>query len=208
MKSDFKTDQEKLWAGEFGDDYIDRNTGAQPLADTVALFGRILCRCSKAASLIEFGANAGINLQAIRSLRPAMSLDAIEINEKAVGELNQWGGARRVHHQSILEFVVEEEYDVALIKGVLIHVNPDYLARVYDSLYKASRRYIILAEYFNPTPVEVNYRGHAGRLFKRDFAGEMLDRFPDLRVVDYGFVWKRDPVFPQDDLTWFVLEKR
>jgi pseudaminic acid biosynthesis-associated methylase len=79
---------------------------------------------------------------------------------------------------------------------------------VYDSLYKASRRYIILAEYFNPTPVEVNYRGHAGRLFKRDFAGEMLDRFPDLQVVDYGFTWKRDPVFPQDDLTWFVLEKR
>jgi spore coat polysaccharide biosynthesis protein SpsF len=35
----------------------------------------------------------------------------------------------------------------------------------------------------------------------------MLDKFPSLRVVDYGFVWKRDPVFPQDDLTWFVLEK-
>jgi hypothetical protein len=34
----------------------------------------------------------------------------------------------------------------------------------------------------------------------------MLDRFPDLSLVEYGFVYHRDP-FPQDDLTWFLLEK-
>jgi pseudaminic acid biosynthesis-associated methylase len=208
MQFEFKTDQEKFWAGQFGDEYIKRNTGAQALADTVALFSRILARCPGSGSLIEFGANTGINLRAIRSLRPTMSLDAIEINENAVSELTQWGGTRRVYHRSILDFEAEETYDIALIKGVLIHVNPEYLTRVYDSLYRASRRYIVVAEYFNPTPVEVEYRGHAARLFKRDFAGEMLDRFQNLRVVDYGFVWSRDPVFSQDDLTWFVLEAR
>ena len=102
----------------------------------------------------------------------------------------------------------EESYDISLIKGVLIHINPQYLDRVYDSLFKASNRYIIIAEYFNPSPVEVTYQGHGARLFKRDFAGEMLDRFSSLRVVDYGFAWRRDPAFPQDDLSWFVLEKR
>ena len=45
-------------------------------------------------------------------------------------------------------------------------------------------------------------RPHA-RLFKRDFAGEMLDRFSDLRLVDYGFRYHRDPAHPADDLTWF-----
>ena len=35
----------------------------------------------------------------------------------------------------------------------------------------------------------------------------MLDRFPDLRLLDYGFAYHRDPVFPQDDITWFLLEK-
>jgi hypothetical protein len=44
--------------------------------------------------------------------------------------------------------------------------------------------------------------------FKRDFAGEIMDRFPDLRLVDYGFVYHRDPQFPQDDFTWFLMEKR
>ena len=65
-----------------------------------------------------------------------------------------------------------------------------------------------IAEYYNPTPVEVKYRGHDGRLFKRDFAGEMLDRFPDLKLVDYGFNYHRDHNFPQDDGNWFLLEKR
>ncbi|MBI3705395.1 MAG: pseudaminic acid biosynthesis-associated methylase, partial [Rhizobiales bacterium] len=39
-----------------------------------------------------------------------------------------------------------------------------------------------------------------------DVAGDMLDRVP-LRIVDYGFAWRRDPVFPQDDVTWFLLER-
>ena len=54
----------------------------------------------------------------------------------------------------------------------------------------------------------MTYRGHSQRLFKRDFAGEMLDRFPDLTLVDYGFAYHRDANFPQDDTTWFLLEKR
>jgi spore coat polysaccharide biosynthesis protein SpsF len=112
-----------------------------------------------------------------------------------------------IHHGSILDFKPDRQWDVVLIKGVLIHINPDYLPRVYEALFKACRRYIFLIEYYNPTPVEVDYRGHSGRLFKRDFAGEMLDRYKDLRVADYGFVWHRDPAFPQDDVNWFVLEK-
>jgi len=73
--------------------------------------------------------------------------------------------------------------------------------------HRACNRYICLAEYYNPTPMEVPYRGHSGRLYKRDFAGEMLERFPDLSLVDYGFVYHRDPNFPLDDITWFLLEK-
>jgi len=59
-----------------------------------------------------------------------------------------------------------------------------------------------------PSVVELVYRGHAGRLFKRDFAGEMLDMFPGLTLRDYGFAWHRDPGCPQDDLTWFLLERK
>lgn len=98
-------------------------------------------------------------------------------------------------------------WDIALTKGVLIHIYPDHLATVYNALHQAARRYVCLVEYYNPTPMEATYRGHTGKLFKRDFAGELLDKFPDLRLVDYGFVYRRDLNFPQDDPTWFLLEK-
>ncbi|MBK4730641.1 hypothetical protein JJD41_12310 [Oxynema sp. CENA135] len=106
-----------------------------------------------------------------------------------------------------MNFTPTRKWDFVLIKGVLIHINPDYLEQVYDCLYQSSDRYICLVEYYNPTPVEVTYRGHQGKLFKRDFAGEILDRFKDLQLIDYGFVYHRDRHFSQDDLTWFLLEK-
>ena len=92
-------------------------------------------------------------------------------------------------------------------KGVLIHISPDYLPHVYDLLFEASNRYICIIEYYNPTPVEMTYRGHRGKLFKRDFAGEILDRYKDLILASYGFVYHRDNNFPQDDINWFLLEK-
>jgi spore coat polysaccharide biosynthesis protein SpsF len=90
---------------------------------------------------------------------------------------------------------------------VLIHINPDSLPQVYDALYRAAGRYLLVCEYYNPSPVAINYRGHTDRLFKRDFCGEILDRHPDLKLIDYGFVYRRDPNVPQDDVTWFLIEK-
>lgn len=72
---------------------------------------------------------------------------------------------------------------------------------IYTLLYECSTSWILINEYYNPTPVEVTYRGHAESLFKRDFAGEMLDRYPDLKLIDYGFQYFRDNNFPADDCT-------
>jgi len=58
-------------------------------------------------------------------------------------------------------------------KGVLIRINPGVLHQVYDLMYKASLQYILMAEYYNPTPVEIEYRGNKGKLFKRDFASNI-----------------------------------
>ena len=46
------------------------------------------------------------------------------------------------------------------------------------------QKYICIVEYYNPTPVEVIYRGHKGKLFKRDFAGEMLDKYRNLKLIN------------------------
>ena len=145
--------------------------------------------------------------KAIKLLHPSISLNAIEINETAAGQLKQLIGEANVFNGSIFDYHITKQFDLALIKGVLIHISPDMLQNVYEKLYEASAKYILVAEYYNPSPVAIPYRGHNDRLFKRDFAGEMLEKYSDLKLIDYGFSYKRDPVFPQDDITWFLMEK-
>jgi pseudaminic acid biosynthesis-associated methylase len=205
--SEFKTEQEQFWAGNFGTEYTGRNQGDSWIASNTSLFAKIFARTETILTVMEFGANLGMNLRAIKQLLPDAELSAIEINPKAVEELDRLGGIK-VYHRSILDFATDYTRDFVFTKGVLIHINPDSLPQVYNALYQTSSRYICVAEYYNPAPVEIPYRGHSGKLFKRDFAGELLETFRDLRLIDYGFIYRRDNRFPQDDITWFLLEKR
>ena len=201
-----RSSQESFWAGSFGDDYSLRNKEEGIIASNIALFSRILARTNKVNSIIEFGANIGLNLIAINKLLPKADLTAVEINESACKSLEDLGFVK-VYCQSIFEFEVDQKRDFTFSKGVLIHINPSLLKKAYEILYHASKRYICICEYYNPTPLEVTYRGYEGKLFKRDFSGEMMGIFQDLKLIDYGFVYHRDPCFPQDDITWFLMEK-
>lgn len=201
----FKTEQEQFWAGEFGNDYIARNTPDKWVVNNIAMFAKVFARTGLVSSVIEYGANIGLNLRAIKTLLPGAHLAAVEINREAANELEKLG-IPEVYCKSILDFYAPRQYELVVIKGVMIHINPEFLGDVYKLLYNSSARFICIGEYYNPAPVEVSYRGHKERLFKRDFAGEMLDRYPDLRLLDYGFEYRRS-VFPNDDITWFLLEK-
>ncbi len=204
----YETEQEAFWAGEFGDGYIERNQGKGWIASNTALFARILSAADRLDSVLELGCNVGLNLAALRHLLPEAELTGVEINAKAAALAAAHSGADAVANASIFAFEADRAWDLVFTKGVLIHIAPEKLGDVYAALYRLSSRYLMVCEYYNPTPIEIEYRGHAGRLFKRDFAGELLDAFPDLRLVDYGFCWRRDRQFAQDDATWFLLEKR
>ena len=204
----FKTEQEAFWAGEFGNQYIQRNQGDAFVAANLGLFVKALSTTRGVNSCIEFGANIGLNLKALKLLFPAQEQYAVEINANAASELAQIIPPSNVYRTSILDFNPGRTWDLVLIKGVLIHINPEMLPQVYDKLEAACSRYLLVVEYYNPVPVAVTYRGHTGRLFKRDFAGEIMDRHSHMRLIDYGFMYRRDPNFPQDDANWFLLEKR
>ncbi|MGD9639198.1 MAG: pseudaminic acid biosynthesis-associated methylase [Alphaproteobacteria bacterium] len=202
----YKTEQETFWATEFGDDYIDRNRSPKILASSISFFTSILQRASTISSVMEFGANVGLNLVAIKNLLPEAKIAAVEINKKAYDVLAKIDGVE-AHNASVLEFETKEKFDLVFTKTVLIHINPEELDKVYEKMYNASKKYILVAEYYNPVPTKISYRGHENRLFKRDFAGDLMEKYPDLKLVDYKFVYKRDNNFKQDDITWFLLEK-
>jgi len=202
----YKTEQEEFWAGKFGSDYIQRNNNDGIYASTLAFISKILGYTSGVFSVLELGANIGLNILALKQLIPGIESAAVEINDLAVKELLKIKNTK-VYHQSILEFKPEKKYDLVLSRGVLIHLNPNSLQQVYETMYTSTSKYICIAEYYNPKPISISYRGHKDRLFKRDFAGEILDIYKDLKLLNYGFVYHKDGNFPQDDLTWFLLEK-
>ena len=136
-----------------------------------------------------------------------MKLQAIEINTEATKKLKENLPDAEIHKKSIIDFIPPKKADLVLIKGVLIHINPSYLKKVYENLYNSSAKYILLCEYYNRTPTTIDYRGFKDKLFKRDFCGELMDQYVDLQLVDYGFSYHRDKNFPQDDISWFLLEK-
>jgi pseudaminic acid biosynthesis-associated methylase len=200
------TDQDRLWAGEFGDAYIDRNQGYASVSANIAMWSRALRSAPGVRSVLELGCNIGLNLQALNVLNSKFDLSGYEINAKAI-EIARKLKIAEIHHGSALDPIPSgTKYDLTFTKGLLIHIHPDNLPKVYDNLYNLSGQYILICEYFNPAPVTVNYRGHANQLFKRDFAGELIDRYK-LALVDYAFNYSRDHYFPQDNSTWFLLRK-
>ena len=60
---------------------------------------------------------------------------------------------------SIEKFETKSKYDLVFTKGVLIHINPKNLKKIYKKIYKFSSKYILISEYYNPYPTKVLYRG-------------------------------------------------
>lgn len=204
------SDNAEIWAGQFGDEYVTRSPG-DPKSNK-EFFRKALSSCEWFTvfgkpvfdSVIEFGAGAGNNLRALADLMPYSRRTAVEVNPVAAGQCAAW--AAQTYLDSLLDWKQPTQHALAFTKGVLIHISPEDLPRAYEVLYRASRRYILIAEYFAPVLTEIEYRGRSGLLWKGPHAYDMLDAYQDLKLLDYGFASSRDP-YPQDNLNWWVLEK-
>jgi pseudaminic acid biosynthesis-associated methylase len=202
--------QLEAWRGAFGDAYIERNAvSTAVLRARTAMWAEIL-RSIPGASLetiAEIGANIGYNLRALRLLTAARFI-AVEPNAEARRRLVADGVAAE---GDVIDAAAQSlplpagGADLAFTSGVLIHIAPDDLGAACDEIFRISRRYVACIEYFADKPEAIVYQGRSDLLFKRDFGAFWLDRFPQLRVIDYGFFWKR--ITGLDNLTWWLFEK-
>ena len=205
MDSKLLDEQELFWKNEFGDDYTDRNNDLL-LINKIELFKKIF-KNIKVFNLLEIGCNRGLNLEAINRIDNNIELNGIEINEKASNIIKDKNICKSIYNTSIFDFNNGNNYDLVFTLGVLIHINPERLNDVYKQMYELSNKYILIGEYYSRNIQEITYRGHQNKLFKRDFCGEIMNLYPSIKLVDYGFVYHRDQNFPLDDITWFLLEK-
>jgi len=207
MNNNFKTDQEEFWCGEFGDEYIERNSSAELLAANLHFFSYVTNNMPKINSVLEIGCNVGMNIRALNLLMPNTNVTGIEINKKAADIAKSISSKNTIINDSVINLDVRKQYDLVFTKGVLIHINPDELNDLYIKMGELSTKYVLIAEYFNPSPVSIDYRGHKDRLFKRDFADDFIKKNSDFRLLDYKFHYKKSENYSQDDITWFLLER-
>lgn len=103
MEYKYSTQQEEFWAGKFGDEYTERNSGASAVAARIAIFSQILRHTTGIKSCLELGANRGINLMALGKILPGINMQAIEINKKAAEECSKIENVK-VFNGSAFEF--------------------------------------------------------------------------------------------------------
>ena len=205
-----ETTQSALWRGDFGDNYVDRNTASEnAIQSRVKAYQEIFGHLGEAQprSLLEVGCNVGINLRALRQLTDA-PLHAVEPNAKARKVLVDEGvlPADRLFDALATDIPLDDgAVELVFTSGVLIHIPPHALEQAYREMHRVSSRYLLTIEYFSPTPETIPYRGETEALFRRDFGGLWLDMFDDLKPVANGFFWKRTTGL--DDLTWWLFEK-
>lgn len=198
------------WKGDFGDAYTQRNQPTVAMLESrIKFFGHILAKAQLPAcpKILEVGANVGMNLCAIQRLLPA-KLCGVDPNWGALVTLTQDQELKcrtSVCQGEALNLPFRDaSFDLVFTRGVLIHIHPDNLIHACSEILRVSRKYILCAEYFASKPEQIEYRGHHNLLFKRDFGGFYLDHWPELQIVDYGFLWKRVDF---DDVTWWLFAK-
>lgn len=195
---------EALWAGDFGDAYIERNRDAE--SGRRSFWEEQLGRLG-VTSVLEVGCNIGGNLRWIAEILGPKNVAGVDVNARALEILRETvpGVDARQANGARLPFD-DEAFDLVFTTGVLIHQDPDTgLEPMMREIVRVSRRYVIAGEYYAEELTEVPYRGQEGALFKQDFGALYQRLFPALELVDDGFLSPQEGRW--DDLTYWILRK-
>jgi pseudaminic acid biosynthesis-associated methylase len=200
---DEATRLERLWAGEFGATYADRNP---VVADRRAEFWDGLLARHSIRSALEVGCGQGANLVPIaRRLDPA-DVWGVDVSALAIERARTNAPGINVRLSRARELPFEDDFvDLTFTVGTLIHQPEESLPSVIDEVVRCSRRFVLWGEYHAAATEEVPYRGIRGSLFRRDYAAIYAALHPELAVLESGFL-DEDAGF--DRVTWQLLEKR
>jgi pseudaminic acid biosynthesis-associated methylase len=205
-----QNEQEKFWEKSYSKKYIEKNSNFN---NDLLIKGwkEILKNISAPRNILECGANIGRNIEGLNHIYPDAAKTAIEISADASKILRNKYSDLNVINSSILESKIENDsFDLSFTMGVLIHIHPNDLKQNLEKVILSSKRYVVIGEYFNRTPVSLTYQGEEEKLFKRDFGKFALENFSDqINLLDHGFLWGH--LYDEggfDDITWWVFERK
>jgi pseudaminic acid biosynthesis-associated methylase len=186
----------ELWKGKFGNEYHQRNIIVKPdIEARTKMWRYILNKTHFCESILEIGAGQGINLIAINNDAARNSLQYLNLPLRSISD------------SSITELPFgNNSMELVFTSGVLIHVPREHLIKAFDEMYRVSSKYIVMIEYFSPTPRHISYHGKDNVLWTDDYGSLFWSRHEcNVELVDYGFEWKC--VTGLDNLTWWIYRK-
>lgn len=209
-----ETAQTRVWQGNFGRAYTDRNTLQTAELDALwvrnygvsrsAINEMFLEGIPRSATFLEVGCNVGNQLLLLQT-QGYTQLTGIELQSYALA------GARSrlknvvLQQGSALALPFEDQaFEVVFTSGVLIHIAPDDLPQAMSEIHRCARHYIWGAEYFSPQLAAVNYRGNDDLLWKMDYARKYLTLFHDLELAKE----RRLPYLDSDNVDSIFLLKK
>ena len=188
-----KTEQENFWSGDFGKNYTDRNSRQNDEFNKIyqAWYGiartkmnqDFLGSLPKSSRILEVGCNTGMQLACLKSMG-FTSLYGIELQGYAVQKAKEYTEGINIIQGSAFDIPFKDGFfDLVFTSGVLIHIAPDNLSKVFAEMHRCSNKYVWGFEYYAEQTTSINYRGNEGFLWKANYGKLMRDQFENLSLV-------------------------
>ena len=216
----------ELWAGEFGNEYTTRNdidVSEIAIQKRVKFLEKCLtpiffgheydsdpeysCEFPHPANILEVGIGTGLNWQHFSFLEPGDKVTGVDVNVPSLKHLDArfsavGGDAANLPFR-------DNQFDLVFTMGLLIHIPPHLIERVYSELWRVSKAFVVIAEYFSVQPNRVRYQKQFDLLWTRDYGKELMFNGEqggfEPKVVGYGC--ERKGMGGYDDLDYWILSK-
>ena len=204
-------EQQHFWKNTYSENYIEKNSSFD-VQGGVEVWEKMLLGCGEkanVATVLECGSNVGRNISFLNYALPNAQKSIIELSADAYQVVTDKYDLDRKFNGAIVDAPFDAaSFDLVYIMGVLIHIHPDDVLANMQKMYDLSSNYILIGEYFNRTPITIEYQGELNKLFKSDFGKTFIENF-DVDLVDYGFLWGH--IYDSagfDDITWWLFKKK
>jgi pseudaminic acid biosynthesis-associated methylase len=188
-----KNQQENFWSGDFGKEYTDRNSRYNEELEKAyqtwygvsrrEMNDEFLGRLPKDIRILEVGCNTGMQLACLKGMG-FTELYGIELQPYAVEKAKEYTDGISIIQGSAFDIPFKDNYfDLVFTSGVLIHIAPENLPKVFAEMHRCSKKYIWGFEYYAPKTTSINYRGNEGFLWKADYGKLIGEQFKNMEVV-------------------------
>ena len=186
--------QEKIWTGNFGKKYSERNNYSSYQKWNNFYFERygyskekinyqFLQNINKDIKILEIGCNLGQQLFCLYKMG-FKNLHGIEIQSYCINQIRKnKKNFFNVIQASAYDIPFKKNYfDLVFTNNVLIHFPPKKIRKVLNEAYRVSSKWIWGFEYYSKKYVEILYRNHQNMLWKNDYANLFLRQFNSLKL--------------------------